>query len=124
MMTGENSITFPDDVRAAFLAFQDDYLADVLRLWDCDLRDWHDPAVMIFRFESDDILLWREMNALKCKKGTVDATTSRSSIPEKVEASIDIDACLCWLPDDSYSDFIGFTTITHDLLQAMSRLSF
>lgn len=123
-MAEETEITIPDDVRAAFMAFDDDYLADVLRLWDCDLRDWHDPVVVIFRFESDDILVWREMNTLRCQKGAVDATIARSSIPEIVEASIDIDACLCWLPDDSYSDFIGFTVIAHDLLQAMSRLQF
>ena len=39
-MTEETAITIPDDMRAAFMAFDDDYLADVLRLWDCDLGDW------------------------------------------------------------------------------------
>lgn len=42
-MTEETAITIPDDVRAAFMAFDDDYLADVLRLWDYDLKCWHDP---------------------------------------------------------------------------------
>lgn len=122
-MTEETAITIPDDVRAAFMAFDDDYLADVLRLRDCDLRVWHDPVAVVFRFEGDDILLWCEMNTLRCQKGAVDTTTSRSSIPEKVDASIDADACICWLPDDSYSDFIGLTGIAHDLLRAMSRFS-
>lgn len=123
-MTEETAMTIPDDVRAALMEFDDDYLADVLRLWNCDLRGWHDPVAVIFRFESNDILFWREMNTLRCQKGAVDTTTTRSSIPEKVEASIDIDTCLCWLSDDSYSDFIGFAVTAHDLLQAMSRLSF
>ena len=120
-MTEETAITIPVDVRAAFMAFDDDYLADVLRLWDCDLKCWHDPYMIVFRFESDDILVWREMNTLRCQKGAVDAMAARYSIPEKVEAGIDVDACLCWLPDDSFSGFIGLTGITHDLLQAANR---
>lgn len=47
-MTEETAITIPDDVRTAFMAFDDDYLAAVLRLWDCDLRDWCDPVATIF----------------------------------------------------------------------------
>lgn len=120
-MTEETPITIPDDVRSAFMAFDDDYLADVLRLWDCDLREWCDPFAMVFRFESDDLLIWRELNTMRCKKGAVDATTTRGSIPENAEASIDVDACLCWLPDGTYNDFIGLTRITHDLLQAANR---
>lgn len=120
-MTEETAITIPDDVRAAFMAFEDDYLADVLRLWDCDLKRWHDPCMVVFRFENDDLLIWREMNTIRCKKGAVDATTTRSSIPEHVEASIDVDACLCWLPDGTYNDFIGLTGTTHDLLQVANR---
>ena len=46
-MTEETAITIPDDVRAAFMAFDDDYLADVLRLWDCDLKCWHDPYMIV-----------------------------------------------------------------------------
>ena len=54
-MTEETAITIPDDVRAAFMAFDDDYLADVLRLWDYDLKCWHDPYMIVFRFESDEV---------------------------------------------------------------------
>lgn len=120
-MIEETAITIPDDVRTAFMAFDDDYLADVLRLWDCNLRDWHEPIAMIFRFETDDVMVWCETNTMRCQKGAIDTTTTKSSILEKVEASIDIDACLCWLPDGSCSDYIGLTGITHDLLQVATR---
>ena len=48
-MTEETAITIPDDMRAAFMAFDDDYLADVLRLWDCDLGDWCESFAIILR---------------------------------------------------------------------------
>lgn len=120
-MTEETAMTIPDDVRAAFMAFDDDYLADVFRLWDCDLKRWHEPIAMIFRFENDDLLIWCETNTMRCEKGAVDSTTTRGSIPENVEASIDVNACLCWLPDGTYSDFIGLNGIAHALLLAANR---
>lgn len=52
MMTGENSITIPDDVRTAFAAFDDDYLADVFRVWNCDTQNWFDSTTTVFRFEN------------------------------------------------------------------------
>lgn len=120
-MTEETAITVPDDVRATFRAFDDDYLADVLRLWDCDLKRWRDPSLFVFRFENDDVLVWQTTGTVKCKEGAVDTTTTRCAFPESIETSIDPDACLCWLPDSSFSDFIGLTEISHDLLQAMRR---
>ena len=120
-MTEETAITIPDDVRAAFMAFDDDYLADVLRLWDCDLKCWHDPSLFVFRFENDDVLVWQTTGTMKCKVGAVDTTTARCSFPENIEASIDRNACLCWLSDSSYRDYIGLTEITHALIQGVSR---
>lgn len=120
-MTEETAITISDDVRAAFMAFDDDFLADVLRLWDCDLKRWHEPITIIFRFENSDVLVWQAADTVKCKEGAIDNTTARCPFPQSIEASIGPDACLCWLSDSSFSDFIGLTEITHELLQAVRR---
>lgn len=72
-MSEESLIFIPDDVTAAFKAFDDDYLAEVLRLWDCDLKDWRDPYTTIFRFETDDIMVWSEGGVLRFQIGAIDA---------------------------------------------------
>lgn len=117
-MTEETAIAIPDDVRTAFTAFDDDYLADVLRLWDCDLRKWHDSYATIFRFESDDILIWREEPVLKCWRGAIDDRDAISFLPISMHATIDKESCLCWISDNSYNALIGETTASQRLLSS------
>lgn len=116
-MTEETSIAIPDDVCAAFMALDDDYLADVLRLWDCDLRDWRDPVATIFRFENNDIIVWRAGETIKCQIGAVDTTTARSCFSESADAGVDRDACICWISDANYSRFIGVPGNARELLK-------
>lgn len=116
MMIEKTAITIPDDVRTAFMAFDDDYLADVLRLWDCDLRNWHDPFVTILRFENDDIMVWYEDGALTCCQGAFDNYATLDYLPHKVKAGINSDACLCWLRDKHYDELVGSTHLSFDLL--------
>lgn len=116
-MTEETTITIPDDVRAAFMALYDDYLADVLRLWDCDLKRWHEPFAMLFRFETDDIMVWCENEALRHSLGAVGDGNVSDHLPETVKASIKPDACLCWLRDKSYGEIIGSTMVSGELLK-------
>lgn len=119
-MTEETAITIPDDVRAAFEAFDDDYLAEVLRPWDCDLKVWHDAYTILFRFETDDIVVWSEDGILGCKRGAVDTNDSADLLRECKKASIDVDACLCWLRDDSYSRLIGRKNASRELMSALA----
>ena len=46
-----------NEVAESFAAFDDDVLAYVLRLWDCDAQDWSDDHMIVFRFENDDLLV-------------------------------------------------------------------
>lgn len=117
-MTEETAITIPEDVRAAFMALEDDYLADVLRLWDCELKCWHDPMVMIFRFESDDVLVWHEDSTLRCWRGAINDCGTSSLVPDGIEIAIDRSACLCWISDKSYNALIGETTASQRLLSS------
>lgn len=122
-MIEETAITIPDDVRIAFTGFDDDYLADVLRLWDCDLREWHDPLVMIFRFETDDIIIWHEEGSLKCKVGAVAEYDLETSIPNTIRASIGAESCLCWLYDRTYSESMGSSNVCSALLNSLVQSS-
>lgn len=116
-MTEVTAITIPDDVRAAFMAFDDDYLADVLRLWDCDIRDWHDPFALIFRFESDDVMVWCENKVMKHSIGAADDGNVRDHLPEALKVSIEPNACLCWLRDKNYDEIIGSSMVSRELLK-------
>ena len=118
-MTEETAITIPDDVRAAFVTFDDDYLADVLRLWNCDLKCWYEPCMIVLRFENDDVLIWQEANTMRCQKGAVDTTIIGSDISENTEEIVDEDACLCWIGDTIYSRFIGTSGRILELLDVV-----
>ena len=124
-MTEETAITIPDDVRAAFMAFEDDYLADVLRLWDCDLKRWHDPCMIVFRFESDDVLIWREKDSLRSRQGAVDTEMVDS---EQCQLTLDPNnsSCLSWVTDHRFSHLLGSKCNAKKLLKilASSRHSF
>ena len=114
-MTGDTARTIPDDVCAAFMAFDDDYLADVFRLWDCDLKCWHEPIAMIFRFERDDILVWNEDGALRCRRGAVHLDEAENVLPSSFKTGAAEGSCLCWASDDLRRRFVGMTNICREL---------
>lgn len=124
-MIEETAITVPDDVRATFRAFDDDYLADVLRLWDCDLKRWRDPFAILFRFESDDVLIWREKDSLRSRQGAVDTEMVDS---EQCQLTLDPNnsSCLSWVTDHRFSHLLGSKSNAKKLLKilASSRHSF
>ncbi len=115
-------IFIPDDIFVAIKAFDNDYLAEVLRLWNCDLGDWHDPCTMIFRFESNDILVWNEQSFLRGKVGAVVESNLETSTPDAIKASIETDTCLCWLHDRSYNKLIGSTNVCNYLLDSVTPI--
>ena len=69
-----------NEVVELFEEFDDDYLADVLRPWDCDAQDWLDHTTTVFRFENDDLLVWNEMGRLKAMRGIVDTQSFDASL--------------------------------------------
>ncbi|MSA62374.1 hypothetical protein GT613_05725 [Eggerthella sp. BIOML-A4] len=118
-MTEETAITISDDVRAVFMTFDDDYLADVLRLWDCDLKEWCDPYAMVFRFEKDDVLVWNEGGVLRCRQGAVNLNEAENVLPSSFKSGISEDACLCWTRDDFRHRFIGMVSICRELADSL-----
>ena len=109
-MCNEKPIYISDKTRAVLRELSDDYLADVLRVWDCNEQKWADGPVWVLRFESDDLLVWKDGDALHCKRGSVD--TDGTEIMQREEAlgmheNIGTDACFCWRPDTTQSRFIG-----------------
>lgn len=120
-MNEEALIFIPNDAIATIKAFDNDYLAEVLRLWDCYRNDWHDPCTIIFRFESDDILVWNEQGSLRGKVGAVAESNLETSTPDVIKASIETDTCLCWLHDRSYSKLIGSTNVCNYLLDSVTQ---
>lgn len=110
-MTEETTIAIPDDVRAALMAFDDDYLADVFRVWNCDTQNWFDSTTAIFRFEKDDLLVWCEMGSLRAKQGAV---LTQNIIEAESES------CLIWMTDPNFSDLFGERDLSSTLLEHFS----
>lgn len=75
-------------------AFDNDYLAEVFRLWNCDIRDWHDPYAAVFGFESNDVMIWKENGVLRYHLGAIDIDSAFDSLPAIVKASVNFDTCL------------------------------
>lgn len=107
-MTEETTMAIPDDVRAALMEFDDDYLADVFRVWNCDTQNWYDSTTFIFRFENDDILVWCEMGCLKAKQG---AMITQNAIEAESES------CLVWMSDPTFSNLFGERDLSSTLLE-------
>ena len=98
-----------NEVVELFEEFDDDYLADVFRVWDCDAQDWHNGTTTVFRFENDDLLVWSEMGGLKAERGAVD---TQAPIEEP------LNACLVWRADPAFSEEIGNRRLCSTLLES------
>lgn len=97
-----------NEVASLFAAFDNDILADVLRLWDCDAQDWSDDHMIVFRFENDDLLVWSELGGLKARRGPVDTAAK----PQHEE-----ETCLAWRPDSTFGEYIGRAELSSALLE-------
>lgn len=111
-MTEDTAIPIPDDVCTAFMAFDDDYLADVFRVWNCETQNWFDSTTAIFRFENDDLLVWCEVGCLKAKQGAV---ATQNTIEAESED------CLIWMSDPAFSDLFGEKALSSTLLERLLR---
>jgi hypothetical protein len=105
-----------NEVVELFEGFDNDYLADVLRVWDCDNQEWFDGAATVFRFESDDLLVWNIMGGLRVKRGAVDT----QSFQQKSLIGVAEDRCVAWRPDSSFGDLIGRAALSATLLESFA----
>lgn len=103
-----------NEVVELFEEFDNDRLADVFRIWNCDSQDWADGAVAVFRFESDDLLVWNVMGGLRARRGPVDTQTFQ--LATLVGSSED--NCLVWRSDPSFTELIGRATLSATLLDS------
>lgn len=103
-----------NEVADLFAQFDDDVLADVLRLWDCNAQDWADCTTTVFRFENDDLLVWNVMGGLKAKRGAVD--TQSFQLDSLIGVSED--RCVAWRSDSSFAELIGRAALSATLLES------
>lgn len=103
-----------NEVAALFEEFDGDCLADVFRVWDCDAQDWHDGTTTVFRFESDDLLVWNVMGGLRVRRGAVN--TQAFQLGSLVGVSED--SCVTWRSDRSFANLIGRAALSATLLQS------
>lgn len=96
-------------------------LVDAFGLWDCYRQDWAHPSVTVLRFEADDLMVWRDEGVIQCKEGSVDvhAACARAALPDALRGSMDPDACLCWVTDESYACLIGKENIDRELMEML-----
>ena len=106
-----------NEVVELFKEFDGDYLADVLRVWDCDKQDWLDGATTFFRFESDDLLVWNVIGCLRAKRGAVDAQSFQ--LAELI--GVNEESCIVWRSDLSFSGCIGRTSLSATLLDSFRK---
>lgn len=106
-----------NEVAELFAEFDEDILADVLRLWDCDAQDWFDGTTMVLRFESDDLLVWNELGRLGACKGAVDTSTFDKGAIPALQLTEDKEICLTWRPDSAYAMLLGESALTQTLLE-------
>lgn len=113
-MSNEALPFISNDVVRIFEEFDSDCLADVLRIWDCDSQEWHDGATTIFRFETDDLLVWNVQGGLRAERGAVD--TQSFQLRSLVGTSED--SCFAWRSDSSFANLIGRAALSATLLES------
>ena len=96
----------PDEMVNAIREFDDDYLADVLRPWDCYKQDWYDNFTTLYRFESNDYLVYEDKEGINYKVAPIDTSSFDESLLKLIGTN-ESEACLCWRYDKKAKDFIG-----------------
>lgn len=109
-----------NEVADMFAQFDDDTLADVLRLWDCDAQEWLDGTTTVFRFERDDLLVWSETGALRARKGAVDTSALHAAELPFFQFAKEKDPCLAWRADNSYAAYLGESALSKTLLEMLA----
>lgn len=109
----------PHLVKELFSGMSDDYLADVLRPWDCYSQQWADDHMHLFRFESDDMLIWLSDGVLQAERGAVDTSVFEPTNRIATKKDPAEDMCLCWVKDGSFKGIIGTRPMLDDLIAGL-----
>lgn len=80
--------------------FADECIADIFCVWDCYEKKWVKGSPVLIRFESGDLLI---EGLSRLYEGAVDTSVACGAYSG---ASYD-DGCLCWLPTNHLSTYIG-----------------
>ena len=96
--------------------FDDDYLADVFRIWDYDAQDWCGNYPILFRFEKNDLILRNNAGEFSARTGSIDTIDSTGAMRETAEKK-----GVCWRRDSAWSGAIGMTSATHLILEYVAR---
>lgn len=111
-----------NEVVDLFAQFDGNILADVLRLWDCDAQDWKDDTTMVFRFEDEDLLVWKESTMLCARIGAVETAFMDDSISKTLGEILPNEECLSWRIDRGYDVLIGRRGVASQLLARLARV--
>ena len=112
-------LSIPNETIKLFKEFDQDYLADVLSIWDCDTQNWFGSCITVFRFENDDLLIWNEIGSLKAKKGPVDTSKLDYSCFQELRKAFFKRACLCWRANSIFGNYLGKTGLELKLLDTL-----
>lgn len=112
-MSNEAQLFISNEVVELFEEIDDDCLADVLRVWDCDNQEWLDGTTTVFRLETDDLLVWNAMGSPRAERGAVDTQAFQHAALNGASE----DSCLARRSDPPFSDYIGKTALSATLLE-------
>lgn len=117
-MTKESKIKSTQKLIEALRGFDNDYLADVFRPWDCCTQNWHDTRTVLLRFESNDLLISFDKPGAIFEIGAVD-TNAFVGIDACMAA--DEECCLCWRRASAYQELVGTKKAGNSLLWCFLR---
>lgn len=100
--------------------FDDDELVDVFKIWDCGNQTWTEENVILFRFESNDLLLLENENAFRFRIMPVDTSYFDQSFMDSSLSDID-EPCLCWRIVAAFADLIGNNRVGPELAKRLSQ---
>lgn len=121
-MSNEVTSGINSEVIALFKEFDDEYLADVLRIWDCDAGEWCDIFTIVYRFENNDLLVWKDSDKLCARIGAVETDSMINLIPQTSEGIRPAEVCLSWRFDRGYDELIGRIGVASEILARIMQI--
>ena len=115
-MSNEVQPDISNVVVALLEELDNDFLADVLRLWDCETQDWYGRYPMVLRFESNDVLLWQDRAEINARTGAVDTSALDVLLPNALDPALTRNRCLSWRFASDYANLIGEKGLSTKLL--------
>lgn len=121
-MCNEIASDISSEVIGLFKKFDDEYLADVLRIWDYDAGDWCNIFAVVYRFENNDLLVWKDPDMFRARIGAVDTTLMGRLNQQAFERMLSSEECLSWRLDNSYEEQIGRKGVVSELLTRLTQI--